>query len=188
MIAGPTQVRITAHATPHISDPPEADEFYATLGMFVVAWGRLEGHVIGALLMILGLPESQPFRVPIPMAWEKRLDLWKRAFNEIPVLQPYKDRAITLMRTIKEEAKGRNVVSHAIWDEFLPGSPEPTMEARTVKPQKGSAVIIDVTDYKIALSMLQTDLATANRLNADLVEFTNRLGSLRQPPSGARTL
>ena len=43
-------VRIKAHNTPHHTDPADANEFYAALGMLSVAWGRLEGHVTGNLL------------------------------------------------------------------------------------------------------------------------------------------
>ncbi len=46
---------ITAHHTPHHSDPPDAHEFYAALGRLVVAWGRFEGHLNGNLLTILSL-------------------------------------------------------------------------------------------------------------------------------------
>ena len=46
-------VRITAHNTPHHTDPANAGEFYAALGMLSVAWGRLEGHIIGNLLSII---------------------------------------------------------------------------------------------------------------------------------------
>jgi hypothetical protein len=50
MVSQAMQLRITAHATPHNSDPSDAHEFYAMLGMLTVAWGRLEGHIIGAFV------------------------------------------------------------------------------------------------------------------------------------------
>jgi hypothetical protein len=57
MASPPILLCITAHSTPHQSDPPDAHEFYAVLGMLAVAWGRLEGHVIGNLLTIMNFPE-----------------------------------------------------------------------------------------------------------------------------------
>jgi hypothetical protein len=39
----PVMITITSHATPHTSDPIDADRFYAALGKFTVAWGRFEG-------------------------------------------------------------------------------------------------------------------------------------------------
>jgi hypothetical protein len=82
MVSQPTLLRITSHATPHKSDPPNAHEFYTALGMLTVAWGRLEGHIIGALLTILALPEASAFTVALPLAWEGRNKLWKQAFNK----------------------------------------------------------------------------------------------------------
>jgi hypothetical protein len=188
MVSQAMQLRITAHATPHNSDPSDAHEFYAMLGMLTVAWGRLEGHIIGAFLMILNLPEAAQFYQPVPLAWEKRLDLWKRAFKTVAALQPHKDRAIAFMQNMHGEAKSRNVKAHAIWDEFVSDSGEVTIAARTVQPKRHHRDVIDVTDYRISVSMLREDLAIANRLNAEFLEFTNLLNSLRPPPSGARTL
>jgi hypothetical protein len=188
MISQPTQLRITAHATPHQSDPPDAHEFYVMLGMFIVAWGRLEGHIIGAFLRILNLPEAAQFQQPVPLAWEKRLDLWKRAFKTIAALQPHKDRAIAFMKNMHDEAQNRNVAAHAIWDEFVSGSAEATIDARTIQPKKHHPDVIDMTDYRISVSMLREGLAIANRLNVEFLEFTNLLNSLRLPPSGTRTL
>ena len=45
----PTLVSITAHRTPHPSDPPDAHVFYAVLGMLSVAWGRLEAQDLSDL-------------------------------------------------------------------------------------------------------------------------------------------
>lgn len=56
----PVLLRVTAHNTPHHTDPANAKEFYAALGMLTVAWGRLEGHVVGNLLTIMNCPELAP--------------------------------------------------------------------------------------------------------------------------------
>jgi hypothetical protein len=86
MVSELTLLRITAHYTPHSSDPPDAHEFYAALGMFTVAWGRFEGHMTGALLQILAMPEASTTDSHLPIlcltiAWKKRAILWKAAFK-----------------------------------------------------------------------------------------------------------
>src|SRR6266849_16213 len=129
IIKPPVLLRITAHNTPHYTDPSDANEFYAALGMLTVAWGRLEGHVIGNLLTIMNLPELAPSR-SLPFVWKARLDLWTKGFSLVSALQPHKDRAVAFMQSIIEEAEDRNFASHAVWDEFVPGSTEPTIEAR----------------------------------------------------------
>ena len=180
----PVLLRVTAHSTPHHTDPADANEFYGALGMLTVAWGRLEGHVIGNLLTIMNFPEVAPSR-PLPFAWDSRLDLWKKGFSLVPALRPHKDRAVLVMKSIIEEAEDRNFASHAVWDEFVPGSTEPTIEARNIRPGKG---VVNVTDVRVTLSMLKSALAAANRLNLTMSEFTALLSSLRPPPSTAARL
>ena len=77
----PIVVSIPAHHTPHPSDPPDAHEFYAALGMLSVAWGRLEGHVNGNLLTIVKFPQIAPPH-KMPTKWDERRKLWERAFSE----------------------------------------------------------------------------------------------------------
>jgi hypothetical protein len=163
MVQSPTLLQITAHSTPHQSDPPDAHEFYAALGMFAVAWGRLEGHVIGNLLTIMNFPEMAPLG-PLPLTWERRRELWTRAFTKVPALQTYKDRAVAFMNSLIEETTDRNIAAHAIWDEFVPGTDEPTIAARTVKPRRGVPGTIDVGDYRISLSLLIPILSKADSL------------------------
>lgn len=104
MVISPTLLRITAHSTPHQSDPPDAHEFYAALGMLAVAWGRLEGHVIGNLLTIMNFPEMAPL-CPLPLTWERRRELWTRAFTKVPALQPCKGRAVAFMNSLIAEKR-----------------------------------------------------------------------------------
>jgi hypothetical protein len=184
MASPPTLLRITAHSTPHPSDPPNAHELYAALGMLAVAWGRLEGHVIGNLLTIMNFPEVANSG-PLPLAWEKRLDLWKRAFNNVPALKSHKDRAVQYMRSIIAEVDDRNLTAHAIWEEFIPDATEPTITARTVQPKKGAPGTVEVGDYRVSITLLRNALAAANRLNFEMTEFTRLLSSVRPPPADA---
>lgn len=188
MVTQPTLLRITAHATPHSTDPPGAHEFYTLIGMLTVAWGRLEGHIIGALLMILALPEAAAIAEPLPLSWGRRERLWRKAFNTIPRLQIHRDRAVAFMDKVVGETTDRNFVVHAIWDEFQRAAPELTLRARSVNPRKGTENTIDVLDVDVSVSLLRLGLNAANALNLELVEFTTFLSSLRPPPSGIRTL
>jgi hypothetical protein len=178
----PVSLRITAHHTPHQTDPANAKEFYATLGMLVVAWGRLEGHVIGNLLTLMNSPELAPAG-PLPFAWDDRLKLWTKAFSVVPALQPHRERAVLFLKSIIDEVVDRNFVSHAVWDEFVSGATEPSIDARNIKARKGRQNLIDVGDIRVTLTMLEKALAAANRLNFAQSEFTNLISRLRPPPS-----
>ena len=188
MVSRPTMLRITAHSTPHLSDPPNADAFYSTLGKFVVAWGRFEGHITAAMIQILELPDARQLKYVVPLSWKGRAQLWRKAFNNFDSLKPLQGRALAFIKKAMDEARDRNFAAHAIWDEFVASELEPMIRARTVSPRKGRTDIIDVTDYEVRLSMLKVALVVANNLNVELFEFTNFLSSLRPPPSGIRIL
>jgi hypothetical protein len=159
--------------------------FYAALGMLSVAWGRLEGHVNGNLVMIMKFPEVAPphklFR------WEDRRELWERAFSKVEVLQLHTERAVALMNSIVESASDRNFAAHTIWDEFVTGAPEPTMNARVFRPRKG---MIEVTKAPrpVSLSMVRDALSAANQHNLDMSKYTVLLKSLLPPPTNVSRL
>jgi hypothetical protein len=155
-VPAPILVRIAAHRTPHSSDPPDAHEFYAALGMFTVAWGRFEGHLMTCILQIFNLPEalSKPPQAP-PLAWTGKAEFWNKAFKSYLSLAPHKDNAIAFMNRVTMEIEDRNFGAHAIWDEFVADAPEPTARARTVRPRKGAPDVMDITDYVVSITMLR---------------------------------
>jgi hypothetical protein len=170
-------LRITAHNTPYHTDPVSAGSFYAALGKLSVAWGRLEGHVIGNLLTIMNLLGATA-EARLPFRWEDRLDLWKKGFSTVPRLQLHKQRAIQFLNSIHEAAEDRNYAAHAVWGEFASDASEPTMMARSIK--SGHGIVVD--DRRITLTMIENALAECNRLNLEMTEFTKLLRLLRPPP------
>lgn len=188
VVQEPIVVRITAHATPHDSDPANANELYAALGMLIVAWGRFEGHFNGALIQILSLPEAANIAEALPISWKRRAKLWRTAFRTLSSLQSMQGAAEAYIERVMLEIQSRHVVSHAIWDAFVADAPEPTILARTISPQRGNPMGILVGDFRISISLVRSDLAAANLLNQHLVPFTLFLGSLRPPPARIRTV
>jgi len=137
MVSDPSiLLRIIAHHTPHHTDPPNAGEFYAALGMLSVAWGRLEGHVIGNLLTIMSLLGEAP-RKPPPLQWEDRLKWWEKGFSSVPSLQPQRERAVMFLKSIIEAADDRNFAAHAVWEEFVPDADEPNHHGEICEGQEG---------------------------------------------------
>jgi hypothetical protein len=178
----PKSLRITAHATPMDSDPPNAHEFYAAFGMFMVAWSRLEGHVGGVLLQILTLPEAAVLKAEFPKNWKGRIELWRNAFNKLPSLAAIAPGALGYIKEVEREVEARHVGAHAIWDEFVKGAPEPTITAKMIGPKRGSKGMIETNYYKIPLSMLRSSIGVANNLNRELLTVTNYLGHLHKLP------
>jgi hypothetical protein len=133
MASPPILLRITAHNTPHQSDPPNADEFYAAVGRFTVAWGRFEGHFTAAMLQILSLPEAVHLTRAVPISWKKRAKLWRDAFNGVDSLRPLQARALGFIQRVMSEIEDRHLGAHAIWDEFVASAPEPWGAARIIE-------------------------------------------------------
>jgi hypothetical protein len=132
----------------------------------------------------MGLPEASGFVRPLPISWERRAKLWKKAFKSLPSLLPRKDEAIAFMRRALEEVEDRNFGAHAIWGEFVAGASEPTIRAKTVRARKGSPNTVDATNYEITLSLMRRALVEVNKLNVELSAITAFLGSLRPTPPG----
>ena len=58
------------------------------------------------------------------------------------------------------------------------------MVARAIRAKKGHPDIVEVDDRLITLSMIKGALDECNRLNREMVEFTNLIGSVAPPPVG----
>jgi hypothetical protein len=166
-------VRIAAHNTPHHTDPADAVEFYAALGMLTVAWGRLEGHVIGNLLTIMSLLGTTPQK-PLPFRWAERLDLWKKGFSLLPALKPHSGRAVLFMKSIIEAANDRNYAAHTAWDQFIPWLAELTIDARSIKSKKGLPNAVEVIDLRVTYRWSKGRLPSVIGLTA---RWLNSLGS-----------
>jgi hypothetical protein len=180
-------LRITAHNTPHYSDPPDAHNFYASLGMLSVAWGRLEGHAIGNLLTIINLLGRGDAKVTL-FPWDRRIEIWNEGFSLLPALKAHEDRAVTFMQLVKAAAEDRNFAAHAIWEEFELNASEPTMTARSIRERRGSPSMISVDDRRITLSMVNAAIDECNRLNIEMADFTKLISPLRPSPTHAPRL
>jgi len=63
-----------------------------------------------------------------------------------------------------KEIEDRHFGAHSIWDEFVQPANGHTIRARTIKPRKGSAQFIDITNFKISTTLVRRAQARANKL------------------------
>jgi hypothetical protein len=122
-------LRISAANTPDHTDPTNANEFYAALGMLSVSWGRLEGHATGNVLTIMTLLGV----AKLPSKWSDRRYLWEKGFSSVQGLQPHKDSALALMNAIIAAARDRNYAAHAAWGDFERGADD---DGKSTKSKK----------------------------------------------------
>ena len=82
-----------------------------------------------------------------------------------------------------KEIEDRHFGAHTIWDEFVQRTDIPSEQELLIRAVHNLSIS---TILKFPRFWCVGTQAGANKLNAELVEFTTFLGSLRPPPPGIR--
>jgi hypothetical protein len=167
-------LRITIEQTPSPNDPEGTDEFYKALGILVVAWGRLEGHFVACLLMLLNLPGGKELSERLPMQFDERAKVWRQAFETMTPLQSFKDGALLALAEIKGVATDRNAVVHALWEKFDPREPL-SIGILTIKHKNKTKNGLETRRRTVTTAMLKEVGEKANRLNLALTPLSQFL-------------
>lgn len=182
-------LRIAIEHTPSPTDPEGADEFYKALGILVVAWGRLEGHFVTCLLTLLNLPGGKELGERLPMQFDERATVWRKAFEKMVPLQPFRENALRLLEEIKDVASDRNAVVHALWEKFEPGEPL-SIGILTIKHKNKTKNGLETRRNKVTTAMLREVGEKANRLNLTLIPLSTFLtwyrSEMNPPPADIR--
>jgi hypothetical protein len=185
----PGLLRITIEHTPSPNDPEGADEFYKALGILIVAWGRLDGHFVACLLMLLNLPGGQELGERLPMSFDERAKAWRKAFETMAALQPFKENALQLLADIKDVATDRHAVAHALWEKFDRSEPI-SIGILTIKHKNKTRNGLETRRHTVTTAMLKAVGEKANRLNLDLIPLSRFLtqyrAALNPPPADIR--
>jgi hypothetical protein len=177
-------LRITIQHTPSPTDPEGAGELYKALGIMIVAWGRLEGQFVLCLLTLLNLPGGNELGDQLPMHFDRRATIWRKAFETMPLLQSFREAALELLDGIKDAAHDRHVIVHALWDAFEPTDP-PSIGIVTIKPKNKTKNGLDTQRHTVTTAKLREIGEKINRLNlalAPLGQFLTRYRSAQNPP------
>jgi hypothetical protein len=177
-------LRIAIQHTPSPDDPEGADEFYKALGILIVAWGRLEGHFVACLLMLMNLPGGKEISERLPMQFDERARVWRQAFETMTALQPFKDSALQALAEIKDIATDRHVVAHSFWEKFEATEPL-SIDVLTIKHKNKTKNGLETRRFTVTTAMLREVGEKANRLNLTLTplsQFLTRYRSELNPP------
>jgi len=147
-------LRITIEHTPSPADPEGADELYKALGIMIVAWGRLEGQFVLCLLTLLNLPGGKELGDQLPMHFDRRAAMWRKAFETMSALQPFREAALELLAGIKDAAHDRHVIVHALWEPFEPTDP-PSIGIVTIKPKNKTKDGLDTQRHTVTIANLR---------------------------------
>ncbi len=187
----PGMLRITIEHTPSPTDPEGADELYKALGIMVVAWGRLEGQFVVCLLTLLNLPGGRELGDQLPMPFERRATMWRKAFETMPALQPFRELALTLLEGIKDVAFDLHLIVHALWEAFSSTDP-PSIEIVNIKPKNKTKNGLETRRNTVTAKKLRDVAERISQLNLDMAPLSHFLtryrSSLNPPPGDIRTV
>jgi hypothetical protein len=184
----PTVINVRIENTPSPADPEGASKFYQALGMAVMASARLEGQFSMCLIAMMGLPGAgDKLGYILPVSWRKRAEMWRTAFNAVPVLQLTKPFFEPLIVEIMDAVQDRHRLVHALWENFVSDAPL-TVATLHVKHKRGTTNELDINRVPITIDMLHRITATADSLNRRLLPVCRFVSSLRRPPPDARRL
>lgn len=184
----PLLIRLQLDHTPSPNDPGNAPEFYQALGQLVVAWGRLEAHLLACIQDILQTPATAGQRLPQSSA--EHLKLWRDAFCESPALKPYEKEAVDFADRMQELADFRNPIIHGHWEPFNHTIPL-TSDVLNIKQSKGTdgVYIIEVKRIIVSTNHLIELAHKVSSMNIELLRFNSILSHERgPPPSDVHTL
>lgn len=184
----PVHLSIRLEDTPWQSDPTCAGDFYRSLGVAIVAWGRLEGHVVATLMQVRQLPGTTILPGEFPVSWRRKAKTWRRAFREMPILSNLRGHAEQIMTEIMNEIQTRHFLSHTMWREIT-DAPEMSANAVTMKPEDADASDNAIlSEMRVTIGDLALTTAAANRLNYELGFVSAPIADLRPTPPGARII
>jgi hypothetical protein len=175
-------LRLRADSTPYTDDPPTAGAYYQAIGVYMVAWGRFEGHFVATLLTLRAMGWDSIPREGMPLAWEKRADFWKKAFRTLPQLAPIQADALALIADVIGAAKSRGVLVHSMWGAFLSGEP---LAMESINMRFEGRDVFAVGNIAVTLPTIEHMILGANTLNARLIPLSAFLEKVRPVPGSA---
>ncbi len=177
----PSLLRTYVEPAPSPSDPPGSGDFYAAIGIALVAWGRLEGHFTLLIITILNIASHRRIGKRLPMRWERLVEVWRTAFETVPALTASRPMAERFITQLDELAQLRNRLIHGYWELFDPGPPI-RIELTSVRAHTGTEDGMLFTRGAITLNWLQQFATQANQLNLALLALGQPIMALRAAP------
>lgn len=177
-----TSVTFSVKSTPFIDDPDNAGEYYEALGRAIFLWGRFENGFNMCLMIVRNIPGGDKLMPEFPLAWKRKAQTWRKAFNTLPELAEWKANALRLITDATDTAQERHALFHGDWGEFT--SDEPLTAQLTTWKHKGKGYIIGRRE--VSIDHLHAFAAEADRLNTRLVPYMWNL-SMKQKGWPVRT-
>ena len=170
----PILIRLQLEHTPSPNDPEGAPAFYQALGIFVMAFGRLEGHFLMCILHILQTQATLGLSKKLPQALTEQAKIWTDAFRISPTLNSHEKDALDFLKEMQDVAVDRNRFVHGLWEGFNPGMPLSANNV-SIKHRKETESGITFRRTTITINQLIMAAQKASRLNIALFPFSTLL-------------
>jgi hypothetical protein len=167
---------------PSRSDPPGAPDLYRSLGVAVVAWGRLEGQFTLITIALLNLGPRKPKK--FPMKWEGQVEVWREALAAVPGLAATRDPAEQFLSKMGALAEVRHLIVHSNWGLFRKELPAAIDAIKVRAPPKTKDGLLHYRTIFTAANLGEFS-ERANRLNLELMKISDPIMALRGMPSAA---
>ena len=153
-------------------DPPGSSRYYESIGRVMAMWGFFETHFESDLIQIANVPDAQPLFSPFPRMPKGKLEAWRKAFETVKILGPYKDAASEWADRVEPIAEKRNVVAHGSFHGFCSASPLIAEFVRIKWVGKKPNQQFGLVRYQCSLEEMQEIALAINGLNTSLTAFS----------------
>jgi hypothetical protein len=186
----PFLFRLSVEQTPSPNDPEGAADLYKAIGIMVVAWGRLEGHFVAALLTMMAISGDE-LGHQLPMNWRARGTMWRKAFETLPYLTAFKPSGLQFLTQVETVALQRHAIVHALWEKFSDSNPV-TIGTVIIRHRNKTPDGLEISRAAITSEMVTEIARKANDLNLLLTPLSQFLAMHRSatspPPADIRII
>lgn len=157
-----------------IDDPDTPRSVFTAIGKAAVAWGRLETHLDAIIIQINKKEHSEKLYSEHPSAFDKKIDVIKRWFNQYPPLAEHKALMRDLTSTLRLISKNaRNPLIHSIFASYDPAKKMLTLQS--IKSMKNDE--FRLREEQITLQFVIEFYKAVNTGNLMLSSISKRLFS-----------
>lgn len=149
--------------------PKSSKEIFEELGKVMFLWGILENHLDCMVTNLRCIPHPAVDIEQAPIALNRKIELCKGAFKNIPELKPHSQEYTDWNADLKGLVKRRHALVHGSWYAFNDDEPV-SFEIRLMTKRKG----------KFVAKLYKHNATTLRELAHDIDKLNDRLQPLVQ--------
>jgi hypothetical protein len=175
---GEGDVLIIQHPDSVPEHPPYAQEFFAAIGRFAVAWGAMETHLEALLQLAINIEgRGDPERL-FQINLGRKIDQLKDICRDCPKLKSLEEDVRRLSPVLKEWGQDRDFLIHSILIGFSDGPPQKII-LRHVEHPKGTLMVVERGEF--TLDAIQAFTEQVRSLHRAIIPLIERATEMQDP-------